>query len=51
MGISNLLRCIMHILGMHDAQGGWWGYIVRPYTPFLELSTGCSFGAHGAFAR
>ena len=32
MGISDLSRCIMHILGMHDAHGGWWGYIVRPYS-------------------
>ena len=33
MGLSDLGRCIMHILGMHDAHGGWWGYIVRPYNP------------------
>ena len=26
----------MHILGMHDAHGGWWGYNVRPYSTHLS---------------
>ena len=33
MGMSDPGRCIMHIVGLHDAHGGWWGYIVRAYSP------------------
>ena len=31
MGMSDPGRCIMHILGLHDAHSGWWGYMVQPY--------------------